>query len=344
MKRRYGRRVYLAGRAALFIGLGIAGWAVTPGAHAATRPGPVPAQTARERLWIGGRYDGNRVIVYFDAVKFGNTVPRGVRIADPVADRLLSPIEVRAGYIGQFENEPGAERFALGDRYDVLSGGEAIEVEVTKLVGVEGDERVGNSSYIGAIATVAGECSLHGTKEYYAVRRHREPVCGSKPAPGHPIRWQTETAGLVNEPVGFDIQKDIVSLLARRMILMAPGAKRRAAQRRSPEVRVQAFRVAGGGIRYYATARWRSGTKRARSDFSLGAWLASAPAVRILAVEANQNAALPEILNVADLGGGRTGVILAEDGEDSISTDLVEYQDGLNARQMRLLQSITARE
>ena len=26
-----------------------------------------------ERFWIGGRYDGSRVIVYFDAVKFNGT-------------------------------------------------------------------------------------------------------------------------------------------------------------------------------------------------------------------------------------------------------------------------------
>jgi hypothetical protein len=32
-----------------------------------------------ERFWVAGRYDGNRVIVYFDAVKFNGTVPKTAR-------------------------------------------------------------------------------------------------------------------------------------------------------------------------------------------------------------------------------------------------------------------------
>src|SRR5882762_7602980 len=37
-----------------------------------------------EQFWLAGRYDGNRVIVYFDAVQFHGTVPHTARrIADP---------------------------------------------------------------------------------------------------------------------------------------------------------------------------------------------------------------------------------------------------------------------
>jgi len=47
---------------------------------------------------------------------------------------------------------------------------------------------------------------------------------------------------------------------------------------------------------------------------------------------------------VVDLGGGRTGIIVTRSGEDSNSTDLVEYRDGVDLGQMRVLQSIGAGE
>jgi hypothetical protein len=36
----------------------------------------VLGQTAPERFWLAGRYDGNRIIVYFEAVKFEEPFPR----------------------------------------------------------------------------------------------------------------------------------------------------------------------------------------------------------------------------------------------------------------------------
>jgi len=36
---------------------------------------PARAQAKPERFWLAGRYDGNRVIVYFDAVKFNGALP-----------------------------------------------------------------------------------------------------------------------------------------------------------------------------------------------------------------------------------------------------------------------------
>lgn len=307
--------------------------------------GLIFAQTPREPFWIAGRYDGNRVIVYFDAVKFNNTVPADtLRITDPVASGFFMPVELPANYIATLLGEPNAYRFALGEEYDVLSGSDAISVTLTTLVGTEGDEGVGNDSYIGAIATVVGKCSLFGTNGYYVVRRHRDPVCGSPRQAWPGGVFPTRFAELMHDPVRFDVQTQIVALLSQRMISIASEQQRHAAEGLSPVFSVQTFRVADGSLRYYATAKWRSGTKPGPSGFSLGAWLTPTPTLRVLAVEANQNVDLPYILNVADLGGRKTGMILSNGGEDSTSTDLVEYQDGVDAAHMPRLQSIAAGE
>lgn len=330
---RYNRRVLLLG------------WVILLGVFGAMHCGSVLGQTEREPFWIAGRYDGNRVIIYFDAVKFNNTLPpHAPRIVDPVADGFFLPVELPASYIAQFQKGPNAERFALGDEYDLLTGGDAIPVKLTASVGTEGDEGVGNDSYVGALATVVGPCTLFATKGYYVVRRHQEPVCGSKAQPGHPIHFPTKFATLVNEPVRFDVQTQIVSLLTQRMMSIASDLQRHAAEGHSPAFTLQPFRVADGSLRYYATVQWKSGTRPAPSDFSLGAWLVPGSTLRILAVEANQNVNLPQILNVADLGGGKTGIILANGRQDSSSTDLVEYGDGLDVAHMRTLQSIAAGE
>jgi rRNA maturation protein Nop10 len=327
------KRSILAGMAILVLGVLIA------------QCNSVSGQTHPERFRLAGRYDGNRVIIYFDAVKFNKTVPPNApRMVNPVAVGFFQPVELPASYIANFLKEPDAYRFALGEEYDVLTSSTAISVKLTTLVGTEGDEEVGNDSYIGALATVTGECPLPESNDYYAVRRHQEPVCGSKAQPGHPIRFSRKFATLVNEPVRFDVQTQIVSLLTQRMMSTASDLQRHAAEGHSPAFAVQPFRVADGSLRYYATAQWKSGARPARSDFSLGAWIASGPTLRILAVEANQNVNLPRILNVANLGGGETGIILANGGEDSISTDLVEYRDGLDVAHMRTLQSIAAGE
>jgi hypothetical protein len=307
------------------------------------QPCRLAAQRSSEPFWIAGRYDGNRVIIYFDAVKFNKSVPRNARRITLPASPFFPPIELPPNYIAEFFKAPGAFRFALGDAFDVLTGGDAISVKLTSLVGTEGDEEVGNSSYIGALASVIGECPLLVGTEFYAVRTHREPVCGTESTPGHPVRVPTHFATLVNDPVRFDIQAHIVALLIERMRSIASGLKREAAEGRSPAFAVQPFRVSDGSLRYYATAQWKSDSTSAQSNFTLGAWLAATPTLRILAVEADQYFDL-HILNVANLGGGRTGIILATQGEDSISTDLIEYRDGSDATHMRHLQSIAAAE
>ncbi len=301
------------------------------------------AQPSREPFWIAARYDGNRVVIYFDAVKFNNTVPRNARrLVQPVS-AIFPPIELPSNYLASFLQQPGASRFALGEEFDVLTGIDAIRVRLTRLVGTEGDEGVGNDSYIGALATVIGDCPLLAGIDFYAVRTHREPVCGTKRSPGHPVRIPAHFATLVNDPVRFDLQTRMVALLTERMRSIASEVQRRTAEGHSPAFTVQSFQVADGSLRYYATVQWKSGSVPADSDFSLSAWFTATPTLRILAIEADQNFEL-RILNVADLGEGRTGIILETQGNDSISTDLLEYRDGSDAAHMRHLQSLAAGE
>src|SRR6267143_1902600 len=79
---------------------------------------PFLGQTAPERFWLAGRYDGNQIIVYFDAVKFGETVPKdAVKIHYPIADSFFSPVGLPPDYVARFQQKPGAEHFSIGDRY-----------------------------------------------------------------------------------------------------------------------------------------------------------------------------------------------------------------------------------
>jgi hypothetical protein len=58
--------------------------------------------------------------------------------------------------------------------------------------------------------------------------------------------------------------------------------------------------------------------------------------------EAIDSSELPDLLNVVDLGGGKTGIIFGISGEDSGSLNLAEYSDGASLREMRSLHSIGA--
>ncbi len=298
-------------------------------------------QVQHQPFWLASRYDGDRVLICFGAVKFGNTFPAHARILkEPVAALFFQPVELTADYLSRFQNAPGAERFALGDEYDVLTGyGTVIPATLTTIVGSEGDEETGNNSYIGAIATLKNPNALLTTKDYYVARRHQGTA--SKAELGLPGMF----AGLMNEPVRFDIQTQIVSLLTQKMMTMVSDPVRRAALNHSPRFTVQPFRIAGGGIRYYATAQWRAAGRIAKPDVSLAAWIDPVPTLRILAVETRSaDVKLPQMLNVIDLGDGRTGIIFANSALDDASIDLVEYRDGAELAHMHTLQSIGAGE
>jgi hypothetical protein len=105
---------------------------------------------------------------------------------------------------------------------------------------------------------------------------------------------------------------------------------------------VQAFSVAGGGRRYYVRAELRA----TALCTTIGAWLA--PALTLHIVAAQVSGCLddflidaPRLLNVVDLGGGRTGIILSFTGGDGSSLELFDYRDGIDVTDMRSLPSIS---
>jgi hypothetical protein len=147
--------------------------------------GNVWSQGQPERFWLAGRYDGNRIIVYFDAVKFNGTVPPNARkLPYPVVNGFFEQVELPSNYVAQFQNRPNAEHFQISDEYDLIVGNDGIvPITLTTLIGFESDEQVGNDSYIGALATVKNSDYLLYSKGYYAVRRHQEPPIRPLPRP-----------------------------------------------------------------------------------------------------------------------------------------------------------------
>src|SRR6185312_3077386 len=246
----------------------------------------VLAQTQPDRVWLAGRYDGNRLVVYFDAVQFNGTVPHDAeKLVCPVAVGFFCPAKLPASYIAQFQKGPNMEHFALGDKYDVVDGSGLLTVSVTTLLGFQSDEGVGNDSYIGALTTLEKDKQewLMYTPNYLAVRRHRELPDGAGKSPESA---RTVFAGLLNEPVPFDTQSKIVELLNDRMNLMATDAQRHEAEKVAPLFAVQQFRLADGSQRYYARAGWKSGRgSRGKFIYGLGAWIAPLPTLHLLAIE-----------------------------------------------------------
>lgn len=204
------------------------------------------AQTQTERYWLAGRYDWNRIIVYFDAVQFNGTVPpEAKKIPCPIQVGLFCPVELPTSYIAQFQKTPNAEHFALGDKYDlILDSGSIVPVTLTTLVGFESDEGVGNNSFIGALATADKDKErwLYFMNGCRVVRRHRELSAEERTQ----AKYRTVVAGLSNEPIEFDTQTRIVSLLKDALKSNATPIQARDAEHLSPLFAVQQFRLPDG--------------------------------------------------------------------------------------------------
>ena len=310
-----------------------------------------PTQTEAERFWLAGRYDGNRIIVYFQGVKFKGTMPSSpYKLARAIAERFFDPVQLPASYIAQFQKGPSAERFAIGDRYDLLLDyGKIATVTLTTLIGSEMDEEVGNDSLIGALATLNEDDIPYLSKNIFVLKPHRERPATQSKAELNP---DAVYPGLQSEPVRFGIQQQILALLESRVKSKATETEQ-LAENMSPTFVVQAFRLADSTLRYYARAAWTSGEEQTESwktVYALGAWIAPSPTLHILALEertspyAGLASVLPDLLNVVDLGGRKTGIIFGISGEDSGSLNLAEYRDGASLREMRSLHSIGAGE
>lgn len=69
---------------------------------------PAQCQTQLQKVWIAGRHDGNRVIIYFNAVHFGESALQSLNlplITPPVAPGFLIVASVPVKDIASFEKE-----------------------------------------------------------------------------------------------------------------------------------------------------------------------------------------------------------------------------------------------
>src|SRR5512135_3178919 len=84
--------------------------------------GPARAPSApAERIWIAGRYDRSRIVVYFATAHFHDSTPASARkIAPPKADGFFDPISLSRSDVERFRTDTAPQHFAVGDRYDLV--------------------------------------------------------------------------------------------------------------------------------------------------------------------------------------------------------------------------------
>jgi hypothetical protein len=180
--------------------------------------------------------------------------------------------------MNSFPRKTDDEQFAVGGKYDLLFGGDRATagITLTALVGCETDEGVGNDSFLGALGSVE-ELAFSRDRNYYVVRRHGDD--------GATVGDRKSTE-FDQAPIGMDVQEEIAGLLDQRMKAEATDAEKRIAGDVAPQLEVQSFRLEDGSLRYYARASWKSGREtEGEHPFALGAWIAAAPRLRILAFE-----------------------------------------------------------
>jgi hypothetical protein len=297
-----------------------------------------------QRFWIAARYDGNRIFVYFDNVK-RESFPEAHPLESGVDGSNAPLFQLTAPDVARLQTA-SMERFSLADQYDLVGSnrGLATLVTLTTLIGAE-TSLYGDPS-IGAIATVKDAQTLemlnNNSDGHYVIRRHQGPR-GVEP----PIdqSYFVKAAELLSDPVPLETQTRILALLTDRM-RSEVQADLTHVEQISPIFSVQSFRISGGAIRYYARALWRRpDDSDGQYGDALGAWISPEPTLHILAVEEQTSGggfdvALPRLLNVVDLGAGRTSMIIDISGEESSGLVLMEYRDGANTSSMRSLNSI----
>jgi len=184
---------------------------------------------------------------------------------------------------------------------------------------------------------------------------HKRLLCGAAPyraSTEHAkaeIRSKGANVRLDPDPVPFDIQTRAATLITERMKSAAtPEDLRRRAEKISPTLIVQRFTIADGSTRYFLWADWRSAQGPGyESTVRLAAWLAPSPSLHFLAVEppgAGDGVQKENLLNVVDLGSGRTGIVVYIQGADSRGIQLMEYKDGADLEHMRVIQSVGVAE
>jgi hypothetical protein len=293
-----------------------------------------------ERIWIAGRYDGDRVVIYFATAHFHDTVPASAaKIAEPKADAFFDPDSLSRADVARFR-DAGTEQFAAGDRYDlILDSGHVATITLTSLVGFMNDEQVGNDSYVGALGRVSPRDMRFFTKDYYVVRPHDAAA-----------KQRFVRGGLMPFPASSAVQSAVAQLLRTRLGSDTGAAWTAARRLPFTFTDVTPFRLPDGSPRYYARAFF--GAKDGGPCTNVEAWLTvepGRPGLRVLATAPHECAydwpkELPELMNAIDLGDGRIASIMNVSGTDGRSLVLYEYRDGATLADMRILQRFGASE
>jgi hypothetical protein len=243
------------------------------------------------------------VVIYFDAVQFKSNFPPDARAIAPAAAEALfmPPFEVPASRVASLPAGLGLERFALGDRYDLLlDKGHTASVVLTTIVASQGDEETGNDSYVGALATLAPSDLPFFTRDYYAVHRRGGMTSSTVPSTRPRI-----FAGLGTTAMSAAATARIGSSLRGWMTRAGSSWARVDPNRFPPAVdRLEAFTLSGGGRRHYVSSLQESPNECAR----LRAWLSATPALKVLAADAQgchadlKSVPPPLLLDVLEIG------------------------------------------
>jgi hypothetical protein len=301
-------------------------------------------QTVTERFWIAARYDQTQWLVYFSAGAFGNvaSLPVGATKVPPPIIKLypFPPIALTQAGLKQFRAKPGSTPFAVGDTFTLmLDDGRNAPITLTRLVGFQNDEEVGNESFIGALGRVA-DTNRDGLRKDYYIVSDRNTSSVPPPSPARAAR-----AGLSLARVPTSVTSQAGAVIRAHVQADTRSRLRARAAGRGPAIqRAQQFTLANGSVRYYMFGNFGEGADGDVCRF--GAIVAAAP-LRVLSVDesaclnANGEAVL---LNVLDLGGGRTGVIVDRFLGDGRALELVRYDETLSLFRMPTLQSLSSAE
>ena len=317
------------------------------------RASAAPLCSRRDSLWLGGRVDSTRVAIYFDSISLRGSLPKNVEISRTRTAGMLPFAIVDSRYLDSLRPRP-KRWFNVGDRFELLGGrGQTASARVTDFIVFPGDEGTGNSSYVGALATIT---SARPFTAFHVVARRS----------GGRAR-DSSAAGIVDQPLDSSLAREVRDRIRAFLTdqpteaihpRLPPGtpAKESAAGRdrvaqlirrdaqTSPLTLddITAFRLANGEMRYYARARLVANDAACTV---VGAWLRPASPLRVTAGDARGCAAdLPKqidaLLNVVDVGEGHLVLIVETDLADGFELSLVEFRDGASVPQMCSIQSI----
>lgn len=301
------------------------------------------AQATADRFWLAFRYDTSEVLIYFGAVKFGSTTVNGsVKIPAPIITHFpFPPIGLASGHVRRFQTARGAERFSIGDQYDLLLGnGRVSSVTLTRYVGFLSDEEVGNESYIGALARVP-EADRPFLRGYQAVTRHQDDL-GASTAPAGASA--TPFAALAGTPADGRTTARVVADVRARIGRVTTSQLRPMALRGPATLEsIQQFRTVGGAVRFLVSVTFDG----CRAVALLGESPTPAFAVDEYAYDRCDRAESgqpPRLVNVIDLGRTRTGLIVDQRGVAGLAISLVEYRDGRPLSKLPVLQLLAVGE